>query len=93
MPLHKKTITGDVTQTLSYTVPTADAYGAQVLGVRFYDGSGELVTPTGGLYECEWSPNDVKSGVTPGASFYLVFDTVTNQKTEGMFTIAYEEIF
>jgi hypothetical protein len=57
MPLHKKTITGDVTQTLSYTVPTADAYGAQVLDVRFYDGSGALVTPTSGFYECEWSPN------------------------------------
>jgi hypothetical protein len=57
MPLHKRTISGNVTDTLAYTVETADAYGAQVVDVRFYDGSGNQVTPTGGLYDCEWSPN------------------------------------
>lgn len=57
MPLHKRTISGNVTDTLSYTVETADAYGAQVVDVRFYDGSGNQVTPTGGSYTLQWSPN------------------------------------
>lgn len=57
MPLHKRTISGNVTDTLAYTVETADAYGAQVVDVRFYDGSGDQVTPTGGSYSLQWSPN------------------------------------
>lgn len=57
MPLHKRTISGNVTETLAYTVDTADAYGAQVVDVRFYDGSGNPVAPTGGAYTAEWSAN------------------------------------
>jgi type 1 fimbria pilin len=57
MPLHKRTISGNVTDTLAYTVETADAYGAQVVDVRFYDGSGNQVTPTGGNYSLQWSAN------------------------------------
>jgi len=57
MPLHKRTISGNATDTLAYTVETADAYGAQVVDVRFYDGSGNQVAPTGGSYSLQWSAN------------------------------------
>lgn len=57
MPLHKRTISGNVADTLTYTVDTADAYGAQVVDVVFYDAQGDVVTPTGGSYALEWSVN------------------------------------
>jgi len=57
MPLHKRTVSGDVTETLTYTVETADAFGAQIVDVRFYDAQGEQVSATGGSYTAEWSAN------------------------------------
>lgn len=57
MPLHKKTVSGDIADTLTYTIPTGDAYGAQVIDVRFFDGSGNAVEPTGGTFALEWTPN------------------------------------
>lgn len=57
MSLHKRTVRGDITDTLVYSVDTGDAYGAQVTDVLFFDGSGNQVTPTGGTYAVQWSVN------------------------------------
>ena len=57
MPLHKRQVTGDVTETLTYIVDAFDAYGAQVTDVIFYDGSGDEVEAAGGTYALEWTPN------------------------------------
>jgi hypothetical protein len=57
MSLHKRTLNGLVTDTLTYDVVTADAYGAQVVDVVFFNGSGDIVTPTSGSYYIQWSVN------------------------------------
>jgi len=48
MALHKKDVDGAVTDTLTYLIPTEDAYGGQVYDVLFYDANGDMVTPTSG---------------------------------------------
>ena len=57
MSLHKRTVSGNIADTLTYTVSTGDAYGAQVTDVLFFDGSGNQVIPTGGNYTVQWSVN------------------------------------
>ena len=57
MSLHKRTVSGNVADALVYTVTTGDAYGAQVVDVLFFDGSGNQVSPTGGTYTVQWSVN------------------------------------
>lgn len=40
-----------------------------------------------------YSPNDERSGVAAGQTFWLVMDSIAQGDTEGMLTVMYEEIF
>jgi hypothetical protein len=52
----RKSMSGAIGQTLSSTI-VLDSFGAQIIDVLFYDIEGVEVTPTGGFYSLQYSPN------------------------------------
>jgi hypothetical protein len=52
----KKSMTGAIGDTLIQDI-ILDSFGAQIIDVFFYDSEGEIVTPTGGYYSIQYTPN------------------------------------
>lgn len=52
----RKSMSGTIGQTLLNTI-VLDSFGAQIIDVLFYDDEGAEVTPTGGFYSIQYSPN------------------------------------
>ena len=52
----KKSMTGAIGDTLIQDI-ILDSFGAQIIDVFFYDGSGDVVAPTSGTYSIQYSPN------------------------------------
>ena len=49
-------MSGTIGETLSSTI-VLDSFGAQIIDVLFYDSEGVEVTPTGGFYSVQFTPN------------------------------------
>jgi hypothetical protein len=52
----RKSMSGTIGETLYNTI-VLDSFGAQIIDVLFYDSEGGEVTPTGGFYSLQYSPN------------------------------------
>ena len=64
----RKSMSGAISETLLATI-VLDSFGAQIIDVLFYDSEGLEVTPTGGFYSIQYSPNSKVWGDFEGAQF------------------------